>query len=128
MARDPKHDVLFQPIKIGPKTLRNRFYQVPHCIGAGPTAGFQAAHRSLKAEGGWPESTTEYCSIHPDPTTALLPRESGTRATCATSGDDDHIHKTAPGGIELCMALRTRPTWNRGPAPRTASMPRNSRP
>jgi len=35
MARDPKHDILFQPIKIGPKTLRNRFYQVPHCIGAG---------------------------------------------------------------------------------------------
>ena len=30
MARDPKHDVLFQPIKIGPKVLRNRFYQVPH--------------------------------------------------------------------------------------------------
>ena len=27
MARDPKHDVLFQPIKIGPKVLRNRFYQ-----------------------------------------------------------------------------------------------------
>src|SRR6266704_1226155 len=32
MARDSKYDVLFQPIKIGPKTLRNRFYQVPHCI------------------------------------------------------------------------------------------------
>ena len=50
MARDPKHDILFQPIKIGPKTLRNRFYQVPHCIGAGSDKpGFQAAHRSLKA-------------------------------------------------------------------------------
>src|SRR5580692_8844176 len=45
MARDPKHDILFQPIKIGPKTLRNRFYQVPHCIGAGSDKpGFQAAH------------------------------------------------------------------------------------
>ena len=53
MPRNPKHDVLFQPIKIGPKTLRNRFYQVPHCIGAGSNLpGFQAAHRSLKAEGG----------------------------------------------------------------------------
>ena len=50
MARDPKHDILFQPIKIGPKTLRNRFYQVPHCIGAGSDRpGFQAAHRSIKA-------------------------------------------------------------------------------
>ena len=30
MARDPKHDVLFQPIQIGPKTLRNRFYPVSY--------------------------------------------------------------------------------------------------
>ncbi|HMK87486.1 MAG TPA: hypothetical protein VK437_16100 [Steroidobacteraceae bacterium] len=46
MARDPKHDCLFQPLKIGPKTLRNRFYQVPHCIGAGSDRpGFQAGHR-----------------------------------------------------------------------------------
>ena len=67
MARDPKHDILFQPIKIGPKTLRNRFYQVPHCIGAGSDRpGFQAAHRSLKAEGGWAGINTEYCSIHPE--------------------------------------------------------------
>src|SRR6266478_686550 len=67
MARDPKYDVLFQPIKIGPKTLRNRFYQVPHCIGAGSDKpGFQAAHRSLKAEGGWAGINTEYCSIHPE--------------------------------------------------------------
>jgi NADH:flavin oxidoreductase / NADH oxidase family len=44
MARDSKHDILFQPIQIGPKTLRNRFYQVPHCIGAGSDRpGFQAA-------------------------------------------------------------------------------------
>ena len=35
MARDSKYDVLFEPIQIGPKTLKNRFYQVPHCIGAG---------------------------------------------------------------------------------------------
>src|SRR5271154_6964587 len=67
MARDPKHDILFQPIQIGPKTLRNRFYQVPHCIGAGSDRpGFQAAHRSLKAEGGWAGINTEYCSIHPE--------------------------------------------------------------
>ena len=33
MRRDPRHDILFEPIRIGPKTLRNRFYQVPHCTG-----------------------------------------------------------------------------------------------
>ena len=32
MARDPKYDILFEPIRLGPKTLKNRFYQVPHCI------------------------------------------------------------------------------------------------
>jgi dimethylamine/trimethylamine dehydrogenase len=30
MSRDPKHDVLFEPIKIGPKKLRNRFWQTSH--------------------------------------------------------------------------------------------------
>ena len=32
-GRDPRHDVLFEPVRIGPKTMRNRFYQVPHCTG-----------------------------------------------------------------------------------------------
>ena len=67
MARDPKYDILFEPIQIGPKTLKNRFYQVPHCIGAGSEKpGFQAYHRAVKAEGGWGAVCTEYCSIHPE--------------------------------------------------------------
>ena len=35
MARDPKYDILFEPIQIGPKTMKNRFYQIPHCNGFG---------------------------------------------------------------------------------------------
>ncbi len=35
MPRDPRYDPLFEPIKIGPVTARNRFYQVPHCSGMG---------------------------------------------------------------------------------------------
>jgi dimethylamine/trimethylamine dehydrogenase len=67
VARDPKYDVLFEPVKIGPKTLRNRFYQVPHCIGAGSEKpGMQAYHRGIKAEGGWAACCTEYCSISPE--------------------------------------------------------------
>ncbi len=67
MARDAKYDVLFEPVKIGPKTLRNRFYQVPHCIGAGSEKpGMQAYHRGIKAEGGWAACCTEYCSISPE--------------------------------------------------------------
>ena len=34
MPRDPKYDILFEPVRIGPKTMRNRFYQAPHCTGA----------------------------------------------------------------------------------------------
>ena len=54
MPREPRHDILFEPVKIGPKTLRNRFYQVPHCTGFGVEKPWtQAAFRGMKAEGGW---------------------------------------------------------------------------
>ncbi|MBO0805850.1 MAG: FAD-dependent oxidoreductase [Nocardiopsaceae bacterium] len=67
MARDSKYDILFEPVTIGPKTLKNRFYQVPHCNGAGSEKpGMQAYNRGMKAEGGWAAVCTEYCSIHPE--------------------------------------------------------------
>jgi dimethylamine/trimethylamine dehydrogenase len=65
VSRKPRHDVLFEPVRIGPKTLRNRFYQVPHCTGFGVEKPWtQARHRSLKAEGGWASVCTEYCAIN----------------------------------------------------------------
>jgi dimethylamine/trimethylamine dehydrogenase len=54
MTRDPRYDILFEPVQIGPVTARNRFYQVPHCNGMGhqmPEA--HAAMREIKAQGGW---------------------------------------------------------------------------
>ena len=64
MPRLPRHDILFEPVQIGPKTLRNRFYQVPHCTGFGVEKPWtQAAFRGMKAEGGWAAVCTEYCSI-----------------------------------------------------------------
>ena len=67
MARDPRHDCLFEPLRIGPKTLRNRFYQVPHCCGFGTEKPLHQAHfRAMKAEGGWAAVCTEYCAISPD--------------------------------------------------------------
>ena len=58
-GRDPRHDVLFEPVRIGPKTMRNRFYQVPHCTGFGVEKPWsQAAHRAVKAEGGRALATT----------------------------------------------------------------------
>jgi dimethylamine/trimethylamine dehydrogenase len=67
MARDPRHDCLFEPLRIGPKTLRNRFYQVPHCCGFGTEKPLhQASFRGMKAEGGWAAVCTEYCAVSRD--------------------------------------------------------------
>ena len=33
--RDPRYDILFEPVKIGPVTAPNRFYAVPHATGHG---------------------------------------------------------------------------------------------
>ena len=67
MARDPKYDILFEPIRVGPKTAKNRFWQTPHCAGPGSERpGAQAAFRGMKAEGGWGTVFTEFCSIHPE--------------------------------------------------------------
>jgi dimethylamine/trimethylamine dehydrogenase len=66
MSRDPRYDILFEPIRIGPVVARNRFFQVPHCNGMGhamPQA--HAAMREVKAEGGWAVVSTEECEIHP---------------------------------------------------------------
>lgn len=62
---DSRYDILFQPIKIGPVTAPNRFYQVPHCNGFGhrmPQG--MASMRGMKAEGGWGVVCTEETEIH----------------------------------------------------------------
>ncbi|MBU8821938.1 oxidoreductase [Mycolicibacterium goodii] len=64
--RDPRYDILFEPVQIGPVTARNRFYQVPHCNGMGyrdPSG--EAYMRRVKAEGGWAVVCTEQVEIHP---------------------------------------------------------------
>lgn len=74
MTRDPRYDVLFEPVRIGPVTAKNRFYQVPHCNGMGhllPRS--HAAMRGIKAEGGWAVVCTEQCEIHPTGDVAPYP-------------------------------------------------------
>ena len=67
MSRNPRYDILFEPVRIGPKTAKNRFYQVPHCTGMGFDLPHSVARlREIKAEGGWGVVNTEYCSIHPE--------------------------------------------------------------
>src|SRR5436305_11340309 len=63
MVADPRFDILSEPVRIGPKTLRNRFYHVPHCTGFGVEKPWsQARHRAVKAQGGWAAVCTEYCT------------------------------------------------------------------
>ena len=66
MKKNHPYSVLFDPVKIGPVTTKNRFYQVPHCCGMGhlrPQA--HAAMRGVKAKGGWGGVSTEEAEIHP---------------------------------------------------------------
>lgn len=108
MPRDPRHDPLFEPIAIGPKTLKNRFFQVPQCTGAGTERpGANARHREVKAEGGWAALCTEACMIHPetDQPVAVV-------SSLTDEGDvinhrlmTDAVHKWgALAGVELCHA------------------------
>lgn len=63
--RDPRYDILFESMKIGPVTAKNRFYQVPHCNGGGyrdPSAA--AEMRRTKSEGGWGVIFTEQTEMH----------------------------------------------------------------
>jgi dimethylamine/trimethylamine dehydrogenase len=64
---DPRHEILFEPLTIGPKTLPNRFYQVPHASGFGShQPRTQAAFRAIKAEGGWGGVCVEYAAVSRD--------------------------------------------------------------
>jgi len=83
MTRDPRYDILFEPVTIGPVTAKNRFYQVPHCTGMGyAMPQTLAAMRGIKAEGGWGVVCTEYTSIHPTSDDAPFP-------TCSLWDEDD---------------------------------------
>lgn len=65
MVRDPRYDILFEPVRIGPVIAKNRFYQVPHCNGMGHAfPSSMAAMREIKAEGGWAVVNTEEVEIH----------------------------------------------------------------
>ena len=118
MARDPKYDILFEPIQIGPKTMKNRFYQIPHCNGFGSEKPLQpgALPRDEgrgRLRGRAAPSTAR--SI-PSPTTRTAsPRASGTTTTsrtsrsCATCSTSTARSPPPSSGT----AARTRRAWRR---------------
>jgi dimethylamine/trimethylamine dehydrogenase len=128
-----RYDVLFEPVRIGPLTTKNRFYQVPHCNGMGyrdPSA--QAAMRRVKAEGGWGVVCTEQVEIHP--TSDIAPfielRIWDDQDLPALARIADAIHEGgALAGIELAHNGSTRPTSTAGRsrwAPGTCRWPRSA--
>ena len=101
MARDPKYDVLFEPIQLGPKTMKNRFYQIPHCNGFGsefrtrPSSGDEGRGRLRRL-------LHEHCSISPSPTTRTAsPPGFGTTTTSRTF--PGHVrHAPRAGALAAC--------------------------
>ena len=107
MPRDPRFNILFEPLKIGPVTTKNRFYQVPHCTGSGwHKPRTLASLREVKAEGGWGVVNTEYCSIHPSSDDAPHPSASlwdkGDIKSHALMTEKVHAHG-ALAGVELVI-------------------------
>ena len=128
MERDPRYDILFEPIRIGPVTAKNRFYQVPHCTGSGwQRPRTLAGLREMKAEGGWGVVNTEYCSIHPSSDDAPHPFASlwdeGDIRAHRLMTDKVHAHG-ALAGVELVVGgARMVNHGTREVAPGVVSMP-----
>ncbi|MCK0096737.1 FAD-dependent oxidoreductase [Yoonia sp. F2084L] len=128
--RDPRYDVLFESVQIGPVQTRNRFYQVPHCNGMGhqyPSS--MAEMRGIKAEGGWGVICTEQVEIHH--TSELSPVIEGRlwedRDIPVLRKMTDKIHEHGSlAGVEPCYdGLATPNRYSReipmGPSPRPVS-------
>ena len=113
MTRDSRYDILFEPVKIGPVTAKNRFYQAPHCNGMGRTfPSSMAAMRGVKAEGGWAVVSTEQVEIHPSgeftPATECRFWSDQDIPYLARMCDAVHEHD-ALASIELCHNGMTAP-------------------
>jgi dimethylamine/trimethylamine dehydrogenase len=109
MARLPRFDVLFEPVKIGPVTAPNRFYCVPHASGMTNTMPrMRAALRGMKAEGGWGVVCTGYVSVHPTADDSPLPY--------ATLWDDNDIrsHAMMTDAVHAHGALAGIELWHGG--------------
>ena len=111
MPRNRRYDVLFEPVRIGPKVAKNRFYQVPHASGmtnAAPHA--RAAFRGMKAEGGWGVVCTGACSVAPSSDDSPFP--------FATMWDETDVrsHALMTEAVHAHGALAGVELWHGGAA------------
>ena len=112
MSRNPRYDILFEPVRIGPVTAPNRFYQTPHALGTGNAMPHtRAAMREVRAEGGWGVVNTGYCSIHPSSDDAPLPY-------CRLWDDEDiPVHALMVDAVHRHGALAGVELWHGGSDP-----------
>ena len=105
--RNPRYDILFEPVRIGPVTAPNRFYQTPHALGTGNAMPHtRAAMREVRAEGGWGVVNTGYCSIHPSSDDAPLPY-------CRLWDDDDiRVHELMVDAVHRHGSLAGVELWH----------------
>ncbi len=108
---NPRYEILFEPVDIGPVTAPNRFYQVPHASGmteANPRV--RAAFRGTKAEGGWGVVSTGAVSTHPSSDDSPLP--------FARLWDDNDVasHALSCDAIHEHGALAAIELWHGGAA------------
>ncbi len=109
MARNPRFDPLFEPIRIGPVTAPNRFYQVPHASGmTNALPRTRAAFRETKAEGGWGVVCTGACSVHPSSDDTPLPFAS------LWDADDIAAHALMTDAVHRHGALAGVELWHGG--------------
>src|SRR5215813_9344183 len=109
MARNPRYDLLFEPVRIGPVTARNRFYAVPHAAGmTNSMPHMRAQFRETKAEGGWGVVCTGYVSIDPTSDDSPLP--------FATLWDEDDVrsHALTTEAVHRHGALAGIELWHGG--------------
>jgi len=108
---NPRYEILFEPVPIGPVVAPNRFYQVPHASGmteANPR--IRAAFRETKAEGGWGVVSTGAVSTHPSSDDSPLP--------FARLWDDNDIrsHALSTEAIHRHGSLAAVELWHGGAA------------
>ncbi len=111
MPRNPRYDVLFEPVRIGPKIAPNRFYQVPHASGmTNANPNVRAAFRGMKAEGGWGVVCTGACSVHPSSDDSPFP--------FASLWDDTDVksHAVMTDAVHAHGALAGVELWHGGAA------------
>ena len=133
MARDPKYDILFEPIQIGPKTMKNRFYQVPHCNGSGSREAAEPGALPGDEGGGrlgrrLHRVLLDLAGVRRHATASR--RGSGTTTTSRTSSADvRHAPRArrARGRRALVRRRRTRRAWRRAPCPRPLADPERLR-